>query len=193
MKITKFIHSCLLVEMPAPVNRTALFDPGVMSESALNIDALEFLDDIIITHSHADHMSPPLIKQLVSKFPKVRITAPDEACTQLQTEGIEAVSHVTPGIAFFNAPHEDVRPIFPIPEQLGVQPVTAPWGSLVRAINLALELKPKYVIPVHDWHWSEDARLQSYAILEKTLGQHDIRFIHPETGLPFVVDVKVTD
>lgn len=43
MKITKFVHSCLLIEMPEPVNRTVLFDPGSFSEDALNIDKLEHL------------------------------------------------------------------------------------------------------------------------------------------------------
>ena len=64
MKVTKFVHSCLLVEMPAPINRTALFDPGAMSVDALEVDSLEYLDDIIITHEHGDHFHLPLIKQL---------------------------------------------------------------------------------------------------------------------------------
>ena len=47
MKITKFKHSCLMVEMP---ERTALFDPGVFSAEMLQAHTFEFLDDIIITH-----------------------------------------------------------------------------------------------------------------------------------------------
>ena len=92
MKITKFQHSCLLVEMPEPVNRTALFDPGVMSESALDIEALVYLDDIIITHSHPDHYHVPLVQALYAKFPKVRITAPADVVVDLKEHGISASS-----------------------------------------------------------------------------------------------------
>ena len=62
MKITKFVHSCLLVEMPAPISRTALFDPGVWS--TVDVNKLEYLDDIIITHEHGDHFDPELVKKL---------------------------------------------------------------------------------------------------------------------------------
>ena len=73
MKITKFVHACLLVEMPGPVNRTVLFDPGVFSEEVLDADKLEHLDDIIITHVHSDHVSVPLLKILLAKFPGPRL------------------------------------------------------------------------------------------------------------------------
>ncbi|HEX8227599.1 MAG TPA: MBL fold metallo-hydrolase [Candidatus Saccharimonadales bacterium] len=212
MKITKLIHSCLLVEMPAPVNRTALFDPGVMSEAAIDVGSLVFLDNIIITHNHADHMSLPLIRQLADKFPDVRITATVEVCAQLKEAGIEAVSEETPGITLFESPHADVEPLFQVPQQRGVHyldlltdpgdshdfhetkpvlalPVTAPWGSTVQAVKTALELKPKYIIPVHDWHYSDAARKQMYEILEKAFAAHDITFLKPETGVAIVLNI----
>lgn len=211
MKITKFIHSCLLVEMPGPVNQTALFDPGVMSEPAIDIDRLEFLDHIIISHNHADHMSIPLIQRLVSKFPDVHITATAEATEQLKAEGIEAVNIETFGIIFFDSPHEDVSPMFPTPQQIGIHyldllthpgdshsfhetkailalPVTAPWGSTIRAVQLALELKPKYIIPIHDWHWNDEAREQTYTGLENLFAERGITFLKPRTGEAIVID-----
>ncbi len=106
--------------MPAPINRTALFDPGVMSEPAVDVGSLEFLDNIIITHNHPDHMSIPVIKKLHAKFPSAKITATAQACKQLADEGLEAVSEETPGIEFFDSPHENVEPVFWQPEQIGV-------------------------------------------------------------------------
>jgi L-ascorbate metabolism protein UlaG (beta-lactamase superfamily) len=212
MKITKLVHSCLLVEMPAPVNRTALFDPGVMSESAVDVESLEFLDNIIITHNHSDHLHMPLIERLVDKFPEVRITASGDAVTQLAEAGIEAVSEETPGVIFFDSPHEDVSPLFPQPDQIGVHyldlltfpgdshsfavtkavlalPITAPWGATVRAVQLAMELKPKYIIPIHDWHYSDQARQMTYDLLEKQFAGTGTTFLKPETGQPIVLDV----
>ena len=212
MKITKFEQSCLLVEMPAPENRTTLFDPGVMSESALNINEIEFLDDIIITHSHADHISLKLLKSLVAKFPAVTITGPADVVDLLEKEDITATSDASEGIVYFVAPHENVEPLFPTPEQQGVHylnllthpgdshsfneskqilalPVTAPWGATTRAIELALTLKPEYVLPIHDWHWNDIARSQMYGAMEQLFAQHDITFIPLKTGDPVVLDV----
>lgn len=212
MKITKFVHSCLLVEMPDPVNRTALFDPGVMSEEALDVEALEFLDDIIITHEHSDHFSMDLVKKLVAKFPNVRITGTKPIVEALVQEGIAATSEPSKGIVFFEAPHEDVQPMFPHPENIGVHyldlltdpgdshtfnesktvlalPVQAPWGSTINAVKLALELKPKYIIPIHDWHWTDQARTGTYSNLERAFAKEGITFCKMETGKPVVLDV----
>ena len=210
MKITKLGHSCLLVEMPAPVNRTALFDPGAMS--TVDVDSLKYLDDIFITHSHGDHIDMDVMKKLVAKFPEVRITTTPEVVEQLKGEGIEASTEPPEGATFFDAPHEDVMPMFPAPQEIGVHyldklshpgdshsfhetkeilalPVQAPWGSSVKAMNLALELKPKYVIPIHDWHWRDEARDQMYKRFEQVLGEQGITFIKTVNGEAFVLDV----
>src|SRR6478672_2473638 len=114
MKITKLVHSCLLVEMPEPVNRTVLFDPGMMS--TVDVDSLKYLDDILITHEHGDHKDIELIKKLVAKFPDVRITSTDEVVKQLAAESLKASAKAPEGIVFFDSPHEDVAPLFAPPE-----------------------------------------------------------------------------
>lgn len=214
MKITKFVHSCLLVEMPEPVNRTALFDPGTMSEAALSQHELAFLDDIIITHQHNDHMSIPLIKQLTAQFPQVRITAPTDAVQLLAAEGITATDQPSPGITFFDSPHAQIRPLFANdpPDELGIHyldmlsdpgdghdfhetkailalPVQAPWGSTRQAVELALQLKPQHILPIHDWHWSDEARRSSYDKLEQLFAEQHITFHKLATGQPVVIEL----
>ncbi len=204
MKVTKFVHSCLLVETP---DRVAIFDPGAMSQADFDIDKLTELDDIFITHGHADHSSLPFIKELVAKFPGVRITTTLEVLDQLKAEGILASSQPPEGVQFFDSPHESVEPLFPQPEEIGIHyldslshpgdshsfketkailalPVTAPWGATIRAVNLALELKPKHVLPIHDWHWHEQARHQTYDMFEQILGKQGIIFHKLQTGQP---------
>jgi L-ascorbate metabolism protein UlaG (beta-lactamase superfamily) len=210
MKITKLEHSCLLVEMPEPVSRTVLFDPGSLSEPFIDIDSLEFLDDIFITHSHPDHFHPPLLKKLVAKFPDVRITSTREVVNKLKEDGI-AASHEEPdGVVFFDSKHEKVLPLFKPPEQLGFHyldmlshpgdshsfnetmpilalPVSAPWGAMVNAVKLALELKPQYVLPIHDWHWREEAKQHSYDLMESVFKENGITFLKLQNGEPVVI------
>jgi L-ascorbate metabolism protein UlaG (beta-lactamase superfamily) len=198
--------------MPEPVNRTALFDPGVYSEDFIDIDSLEFLDDIIITHSHADHFSPALVGKLVAKFPSVRVTAPPDVAQELNAAGIKASSDPSDGIEFFDALHEEGEPMFEAPEQRAVHyldrltypgdshsfaetkailalPVQAPWGSTRNAVKLALQLKPKYIVPIHDWHWNDAAREQIYGRFERLLTPEGITFLKLKNSEPIILDV----
>lgn len=212
LKVTKFVHSCLLVET---ADRTALFDPGVMSAEAFGaaLPSLSRLDDIFITHVHADHCDPVLIKQLISKFPGVRITSTGEVVKQMAAEGIKVTDTPPAGVSFFESPHESVAPLFgQPPEQIGIHyldvlsdpgdshsfhetkavlalPITAPWGSAIKALNLALELKPRHVLPIHDWHWNDQARAQTYDMFERLLGQQGITFHKLQTGQPVEIDI----
>jgi len=210
MKITKFVHACLLVETP---DRVALFDPGSMSTPNIDIEKLTRLDDIFITHEHGDHKDVPFIKRLVAKFPGVRITTTSEVVKQLAGEGIKASDQPSEGIVFFDSPHESVAPLFgEPPEEIGIHyldvlshpgdshsfhetkailalPITAPWGSTIKALNLALELKPKFVLPIHDWHWRDEAREQTYTMFERILGEQGITFYKLQTGQPIEIEV----
>ncbi len=209
MKVTKYVHSCLLVETP---DRVALFDPGVMSSSALDPDRLTRLDDIFITHVHPDHLDSEFVKKLLAKFPAVRITSTQEVVSHLASEGIKATNKPPTGVTFFDSPHEKIHPPSPTPEQIGIHyldilsdpgdshsftetkailalPMQAPWGSNVRAFNLALELKPKYVLPIHDWHWRDEARESTYKMFEERLGEQGITFYKLQTGVP--VDIPL--
>ncbi|MEX1059236.1 MAG: MBL fold metallo-hydrolase, partial [Candidatus Saccharimonadales bacterium] len=68
MKITKFVHSCLLVESPQ-IN--VLIDPGnfTWASHLLQVDKLPALDFIIITHEHPDHYDQQGLIKLSNRFP----------------------------------------------------------------------------------------------------------------------------
>jgi len=213
MKITKLAHSCLLVEMPEPVNRTVLFDPGQMSAELVRAAQLKYLDDIVITHEHFDHFDEVLVAELVAQFPKVRILAPAAVVSKLEQAGI-AVASTTPsqGMALFNAPHETMAPLGEPPEAIGVHyldtlshpgdshhftesksvlalPITGPWGTTARAAQLISELKPQYVIPIHDWMWKDSWRKDMYVRFELYCKELGATFISPTDGESFVLDI----
>ena len=183
-----------------------------MSESSFPVDQLEQLDDIIITHGHPDHFSLSFVQSMLAKFPGVMITAPTEVVVALAQAGISATDQPSPGLEFFDSPHESVQPLYPQPEQIGIHyldqlsdpgdshsftetkailalPITGPWSSAIRALNLAIKLKPQFVIPIHDWHWREEARTQTYDNFEKVLKEQGIIFLKPETGQTLEIDL----
>jgi len=210
VNITKYVHSCLLVESN---DKVVIFDPGSMSYPEFDMSALSKLDHIFITHIHADHCHLPFIKDLLDRFPDAAIIAPDEVVEMLSKEGIKASSAATEGVSYFDSPHEDVSPLFPRPQELGIHyldvltvpgdshsftetkkilalPITAPWGATIKAINLALNLKPKYVVPIHDWHWRDEARIGIYEAIEGVLAKEGITMFKPETGK--IIEIPTT-
>lgn len=211
MKITKFVHSCILVETD---DYTVLFDPGQFSyESKLfSLDKVNRLDAIVITHEHFDHFSLPFVQSVVQKFPDACVISTEKVVADLQAAGIKnAVCESNKRLHVFSTEkHASLAPIGQAPDNIAVHfddkltvggdrhdleeskdvlalTVTAPWGSMMDAASMALELKPKVVFPVHDWHWNEQARSGAYDTLESFFKQHGIKFIKPIDGQSFEV------
>jgi len=215
MKITKLAHSCLLVEMPEPTNRTVLFDPGMFSVEYIKAADLKFLDDIVITHVHPDHFDKDTVAALAQKFPQVRILAPQAVVDVLQQAGVTTASaQVSEGMELFYSPHEALEPMGATPDEIGVNyldilshpgdshsfsqtkrilalPITAPWGATVTAVRLATELKPEFIIPIHDGFWVDSWREQMYAGMAAYFDSVGVQFIQPVNGEPIVLNLEM--
>jgi len=211
MKIIKFVHSCLLVETP---ERTGLIDPGIFSwqSGTFNITKLNKLDELIITHEHSDHFHMPFVEALLEKFPKTQIVTTSSVKKQLKEAGYkDVVDKSTESVKLFQAEHEVIEPYGATPENTGIHylerlthpgdchhfnetkeilalPVTAPWGTVIDALNLALKLKPKFVLPIHDWHFSDQARDSLYCRFEDILSENDITMLMPTTAQTMYFD-----
>ena len=197
MIISKHSHSCLLIKEQ---NQTILIDPGnyTYEEKALDINSLESLDYILITHEHPDHMYVPFINELIEKFPTVKIITNASAVEVLKKENIGASVESSSDIQISSTPHERVFGVTP-PENIQFSlfntlthpgdslhftlstpilalPLQAPWCSLTEAVEYAISQKPKIVIPIHDWHWNEKARSSFYERLTKHFGDNGIEF-----------------
>ena len=199
MKITKFTHSCILAETP---DRVALFDPGEYSWEALgkNLNDIERVDRLAISHIDEDHCSIDFISALIKKFPSINIVCNDEVESYLKAAGIRAVFRglTTACTRGFDAQHghiENVKDIKPknsafhflnlythsgdslslhqTTPVLGV-PFISNWGSVDEAIGMVVELNPKIVIPIHDWHYQKRARDLLYEKLQRLLPEVQI-------------------
>lgn len=206
MKITKFVHSCLLVEEN---NKKILIDPGDYSAGALDLNYLSGLSYLLITHEHQDHMYLPLIKEILGKFPGLKIISNSSVVGILGAEGIQVSTEGDDFIQTEEVLHEKVFGITPPMNvlfringklthpgdshhfskttEILALPIQAPWGSTTDAVNLAEKLKPKVIIPIHDWHWNKEARKNMYKRLEEYFATLSIRFIGLETGVTIEV------
>lgn len=203
MKITKFLHSCLLVEEQ---DKTILFDPGIFTymSKALDVNNLTKLDYILITHEHPDHMHLPLVHELVARFPDVKIITNPAIVEILKKENITATSTGDDTVSLEETPHErlwDIEPprnaaisIFQKLTHVGdalhftktydvlALPLTAPWGSTTDAVNKALAMNPKVILPIHDWMWKDEIRKTMYERLSGFFKEKGIDFKNLETG-----------
>ena len=214
MKITKYVHSCLLVETD---ERVGIFDPGNYSYNSglLDISSLPRLDDILITHEHEDHFYLPFVKELVATFPDVLIHTNDSIKKILEANNIH--NYITANdiatVSYFRAPHESMAPLLStMCENVGIHylnsishpgdshhfnetkailalPIAAPWGTLAMAAEVGTQLKPKYIIPIHDFQLSETARNGTYQRLEGYFKQLGITFLSPVDGTAQVINL----
>lgn len=213
MKITKFVHACLLIETD---DHAILFDPGEMSfeSGLLNIDSLPRLDSIVITHEHFDHYSEEFLRALIARFPSVTIVTTPSLTAKLKAQGITAQEEGTKEIELFNAPHESMAPLAPAPmvdntgahfmnilthpgdsfhvtesKAVFAMPLAGPWGSAIEGVRMATKLKPKYVIPIHDWMWNDQWRSEMYDRFEQYFSSIGVRFIKALDGVPTSIEV----
>lgn len=206
MKVTKYNHSCLLIE---DTERNTLIDPGKYSENVLIPERLPKLDYLIITHDHMDHFSMPLVKKIATLFPNINIITTTSIVEQLINEHVEATTEGDEYITVQEVPHERNWGITP-PKNILVTvgglithpgdshtfdtttdvlalPITAPWGSTTAAVDLAQKLKPNVIIPIHDYMLKDDSRKTLYEWLEAFLQPQGIKLMKVESGQPFEV------
>ena len=172
----------------------------------MDVNSLGQLDFILITHEHEDHMHLPLVKMAAEKFPEAGIITTPSAAKILGKEGLQASTEGNEFIEVEPAQHEKVLGTAPenvlfrvfgklthpgdshsfnSTTEILAMPVQAPWGSFVAAIEKAAELKPKTVIPIHDWHWRDEARKRMYEMAGEHLRKHGIKFKPVESGEAF--------
>lgn len=204
MRITKLGHSCLYAETD---DRAALFDPGAWA-THLRVEDISRLDRIVYTHPHQDHLDIDTLRSLLEKFPDAHVIAHEEIHAQISSEGVEATFRTESQCCVrFDSPHEQV-PVLnapPIPEngyhfkgllthpgdshsftetkKVLALPFVSPWGSVTDGVKLALELKPQYILPIHDWLYTDEARDWLDGLLEKSLEGSGITLLPAEPGL----------
>ncbi|MBF9223389.1 MBL fold metallo-hydrolase (plasmid) [Hymenobacter aerilatus] len=91
MRITKYIHSCLLFELDG---QQILFDPGKFSfiEGLVHPEVFKDVSVIIITHNHPDHLDVAALQKIVA-LRQVIIISNREVATELKAHGLTVQIH----------------------------------------------------------------------------------------------------
>lgn len=176
LTLTKYAHSCLLIET---AGARLLLDPGVFSAG---FESLTELAAVLVTHQHPDHLDVARIKAIAEANPQATVFA-DEASTKQLTDAGVTVRAVRPGnavqaggvaIAVYGGEHAPIAPGFAVPPNVGyavdgrfaysgdayasppepvqvlAMPTAAPWLLAADAVGYLQRTKPQATVPVHD-------------------------------------------
>lgn len=212
MKLTKFVHSCLLVESNG---RRILTDPGNFSWASglVTADILQNIDAVVVTHNHPDHLDNDFAKAIHAASPDALWYGPQQVVTQLETLGIVARTESDDeDIRFIESHHADLSPwlnqqpehssyvlfgdvlvggdCHTLTSSHGARIFAAainggPWGAVLGFIHMieAMPDRPEIVVPLHDWHFNDEARTSIYARLPEVLAPLEVTFMPLQNGV----------
>ncbi len=212
IKITKLVHSCLIVEQS---DKKFIIDPGNYSwqSGVVTEEHLANLDAVVVTHVHPDHLDADFAEAINKNSPQAQWYGPQQVVSQLTEWGVKADSTTSdPAIQLISSDHADLAPWFSeqphhtsyvlfsellvggdchtLTDAHGARVFAAainggPWGSIVGFAKMIESMKnrPKAVIPLHDWHWNDEARKAFYARLPEVLSQFGVEFVALENGI----------
>jgi L-ascorbate metabolism protein UlaG (beta-lactamase superfamily) len=198
MRVTKFGHSCLLVEEGGA---RVLLDPGSYSEG---FEQLEGLTAVLVTHQHPDHLDTGRLRGLLDRSPGVRVVSDEGSAGALGEAGAEVeVVHHGDELDLDGLPvrvagrdHAVIHPDVPVVPNVGylvggrlfhpgdaftlpgaavevlAVPTAAPWLKLADAVDYLRRVAPRVAVPVHEKLLSDAGRKGYYGQLER-LGARD--------------------
>lgn len=207
-KIERLTDSCLLVTTDEDAT---LFDPGFHTYQSGQVDLNEIGDvtRVFITHEHGDHVNPDFVRWVIDRGEDITVYSND-AVKDLLTEhgievetatpdgaGVEDVLHgklptgATPPNRCFTIdgvlthPGDSREPTKTAP--VLALPLLVPWDSATGAVEFARRLKPKQVVPIHDFYMSEMGRAWIRGLIKGVLADDDIELVDIDWGDSFSI------
>lgn len=88
MRVSKYIHSCVLVEKGTD---RLLIDPGKFSflDGRVSVEQFDGVAAVLVTHSHPDHLDVDVIAAIVERG-RPEVLANSEIAAKLREKGIDA-------------------------------------------------------------------------------------------------------
>ena len=216
MRLTRFGHSCLLVEAG---DARVLVDPGGFSHG---FEELTDLDAVFVTHQHPDHIDAERLPQLLEANGRAPLIAEPETAAQLRDSGIDAISlHPGESVSLAGATvtaaggdHAEIHPDIPLVGNVGLLfsaaaeptlfhpgdsygatpdgvdvlalPLTAPWARAALTVDFARAVGAPRLLPIHDAIVSPAGRAL-YVRVVTSLLPDSTTLLDPEPGSPLEV------
>lgn len=212
MRVTRYGHSCLLVEGGGT---RLLIDPGNLSED----DAFDVrdLDVVAVTHQHPDHVDPDRISLLLLRnMQSARLCDPGTAALvndwQAHADG-DQKSFKDLTLTGVGLQHAEILPEIPriantgylvradgvtlfhpgdayeyAPQGVDVLavPLLAPWARGIAAtVDFVRRVAPQVVFPIHDGVASDAGRQLYWQHVAQRAGVPDVRLVGPTESADF--------
>ena len=174
MKLTKFEHACLIVEV---ADERLIIDPGVF---AMPLGEFGNVVAVVVTHEHGDHWTEEQLARIIERNPEVTIYGPRGVAATVKDHPVVEVHDgdvIEAGpftLRFFGDKHAVIHHSIPVIDNVGVlvneqlyyggdalvvpsvevdtlaTPIGAPWLKIGDAMDYVLAVKPKRAFPVHE-------------------------------------------
>jgi L-ascorbate metabolism protein UlaG (beta-lactamase superfamily) len=204
MKITKYEHACLTIEI---ANRILVIDPGIYSDS---FKPSNNIDIVVVTHEHSDHFDPEKISAIQALNPNVVIFTTDDVAPKIPEARVPNTGEkITVGnftLEFFGSRHAsiidgivpcknfgvivndvlvypgDSFEIPPLRPQILAVPASAPWLKIAESVDYVAKTKPTQIFPTHNALLSEIGENITYAWLKMAAEKVGAEFVNLKTG-----------
>jgi L-ascorbate metabolism protein UlaG (beta-lactamase superfamily) len=192
-------------------DQATLFDPGfhTFTSGELDLGTIGDVTRVLVTHEHGDHASPDFIRWLIDRRRDLVVYSNPRVAELLAGSGIE-VSAVSPdGVSIEDVLHERVASgatppnraftidgLFTHPGDsrqpsssapILALPLIAPWGSATGAVEFARRLRPRQVIPVHDFYLSKTGRDWVVGMVKAVLADDGVEMVALDWGEGYTV------
>jgi L-ascorbate metabolism protein UlaG (beta-lactamase superfamily) len=206
MKISKYIHSCILLEKKT---ERLLIDPGPFTFIDGTVKAGDFkgVTTILFTHKHYDHYDIDALKETLQHNPEARVFTNRSTAEIFNEAGISVdileEGTITRGnfrISAYPMEHEPLplpvphntaflineqflhpgdslsEKIFDIAPQALALPVAAPWLTMLSSLDFACRYRPEQVLPVHDGFVKDFFTDRQYQNWDRLLADRGMKF-----------------
>lgn len=177
--IRRLADSCVTVTTETGVT---LIDPGFSTFDSGEIDLATIGDvsRVLVTHEHSDHLKPEFVRWLIDRRTDLTVHSNQAVADLLRGHEIEVSTDDPPGVSSEDAAHEMIpsgatppnrsytvegllthpgdsqQPTVTAP--VLALPLLAPWTSTTAAVAFARRLRPRMVIPIHDFYLGAGGR-----------------------------------
>lgn len=173
MKLQKHEHACFTVEHDGA---TLVVDPGSFTEAF----SVKNLAGIVVTHEHADHVTPEHLDRLLHGRPETPLIAPQGVASAHPgyawqvVDGGDVANAGPFALAFFGGRHAVIHRSIPVIDNVGVMinetiyypgdsftvpdrevdvlavPSSAPWLKIGEVMDFVDTVKPRRSFPTHE-------------------------------------------